>query len=73
VCPYSLDREELANYCYEVFKVRAEQVRTAENPACGRSLKTQQRNVYRFELDVDLGESGFPDGICHQRIQTPLE
>ena len=42
MCPYSLDREELANYCYEVFKVRAEQVRTTENPACGRSLKTQQ-------------------------------
>ena len=62
VCPYSLDREELANYCYEVFKVRAEQVRTTENPACGRSLKTQQRNVYRFELDVDLGESGMSDG-----------
>ena len=24
VCPYSLDREELASYCYGVFKVRAE-------------------------------------------------
>jgi len=42
--------------------VHAEQVRTTENPACGRSLKTQQRNVYRFELDVDLGESGMSDG-----------
>jgi hypothetical protein len=27
VCPYSLDREELASYCYEVFKMRAEILR----------------------------------------------
>src|SRR5262245_60550839 len=30
VCSYSLDREELASYCYGVFKVHADRVRPAE-------------------------------------------
>src|SRR6516164_9098048 len=39
VCPYSLDREELASYCYGVFKVHADRVRPTER--AGRTLLRQ--------------------------------
>src|SRR6476469_7877518 len=53
VCPSSLDREELINRSYGVFKVRASSRSPNERtPAtiCGRSLKTQQRNAPRAPL-----------------------
>src|SRR5579884_2040694 len=50
VCPSSLDSlEELVNRSYGVFKVHAGSVPAQrETPARGRSLKTQQRDVFSY-------------------------
>ena len=55
MCSYSLDREELASYCYGVFKVRADQVRHDRVPG----LRPVSQNSTAFvEVDVLLGELG---------------
>ena len=55
VCPLSLDHEEHRVCRYGVFKVRAGDP-AREEPAWGRSLKTQQRKTSRSTLV--LGEPG---------------
>src|SRR5882757_4522494 len=62
VCSYSLDREELASYCYGVFKVRADIGPPNENTelnvletSTARSLKTQQRSSRSTLLLGELG------------------
>jgi hypothetical protein len=55
VCSYSLDREELASYCYGVFKVRADRVRYVRGPD---TRPVSQNSTAFVEVDVVLGELG---------------
>jgi hypothetical protein len=54
VCPYSLDQEELASYCYGVFKVRTD--RSADRATS--TWPVSQNSTAFVEVDVILGELG---------------
>jgi len=66
----SLDHEEHRVCRYGVFKVRAGDP-AREEPASGRSLKTQQR-VWVVEVDVDSRRARAPDEsiCCGARLQS---
>jgi hypothetical protein len=67
VCPYSLDREELASYCYGVFKVRAELSAMQERPATAglsklNSVRRGRRSSRRTREQ---------DGLNHRTGRAP--
>src|SRR5581483_7399689 len=48
VCSYSLDREELASYCYGVFKVRAANCRPTEKNRVALPLRRQSPGLSKL-------------------------
>ena len=64
MCPYSLDQKEHVDAAMEFSRCARARARRTRDPARGRSLKTQQREVTEVviaEVDVLLGDSNDPD------------